>query len=241
MKKKILDKICKVIDSPMYGLEFYTKEQFVETCLKIIEIYEKNAIGIDENDTKENIISKVKNYVRNFINVRNEYFDNFKGKEDYQYRTTYGALIKANAICTGYTELICILLEIYDINAYTMIATLPYRETPAIHYFVVAEIESKYGETIYIPIDVEREESRKRKNDNFENYTKKMIITYPNDKWITNKIGKNGLGIPGKEYMENIDYKYEGMQFIKEFMNIYKQKEDSKNDKIEGDRDENSK
>ena len=101
----------------------------------------------------------------------------FKGKEDFKYRTAYGALIYGSAICIGYAELTSILLEMYGITSYTMLATLPNREAPAIHYFIVAEIKEQDGRTKYIPLDPERESSRIRKGDNFEAYKEKMLIT----------------------------------------------------------------
>lgn len=117
-----------------------------------------------------------------------------------------------------------ILLEMYGICSYTMLATLPNRLEPAIHYFVVAEIQEKDGRTIYIPIDPEREASRIRKGESFETYKEKMLITYPNAKWCNNKTGTTGLGIPGRDYMEEIDYKFLGMSNINQLMCIYKSK-----------------
>ena len=149
----------------------------------------------------------------------------YKGKEDFKYRTAYGALIDGSAICIGYAELTSILLEMYEIKSYTMLATLPYRKAPAVHYFIVAEIKDQDGRTKYIPLDPERESSRKRKNDNFEEYKEKMIITYTNDEWCNNKLGETGLGIPGIEYMAAIDCKYIGMSNIAELMNFYKSRD----------------
>lgn len=149
-RASIVEAIRKVVKSPMYGSEFYTQDQLIKISMELIRIFEKNEIGIEESDSKEEKIKKIKIFASNFVNIRSEYFDDFKGSEDYQYRTAYGALILKNAICTGYAELVCILLTLYDIKAHTMVATLPYRKEPAIHYFVVAEITRRKAEKLNI-------------------------------------------------------------------------------------------
>lgn len=49
-----------------------------------------------------------------------------------------------------------------------------------------------------------------------------MIISYPNEEWIKNKIGETGLGIPGKEYMARINCKAYGMSGLPILMSVYK-------------------
>lgn len=49
-----------------------------------------------------------------------------------------------------------------------------------------------------------------------------MIISYPNEDWIKNKIGETGLGIPGKEYMKSINCKAYGMSGLPTVMSVYK-------------------
>ena len=203
-----LQQISNIVKSNLYATDYYTKEELMSLCKKLIYIKEKNLIGITEQDSQKIIIEKINQFVREKVNVRREYFVGFKGKQDFKYRTAYGALIHGSAICVGYAELTSILLEMYGICSYTMLATLPNRLEPAIHYFVVAEIQEIDGRTIYIPLDPEREASRIRKGDSFERYKEKMLITYPNEKWCKNKLGQTGLGIPGKIYMQEIDYKF---------------------------------
>lgn len=218
-----IKKIMEIITLPIYGIEYYDRNKILNLCDELLKIKYRNLIRINDDDSVKQKCDKIKEYIiNNGVNIRSEYFDDFKGNEDYMYRTAYSALVKKNSICIGYSELSRILLNLYDIKSYTMVATLPYRIHPAIHYFNVVEYENEKGIIEYIPFDVEREVSRRRKNDNLEEYFEKMTISYPTVKWENNKVGKSGLGIPGNEYMENAEHKYKGMSNLPKLMEDYK-------------------
>lgn len=224
MQKNEVNKIMEIINSPLYGVEFYDRKTLLRLCSEVLTIKHNNLVSINEDDSTMEKIRKIKEYViNNGVGVRTEYFEDFKGKKDFIYRTSYAALIKKNAICIGYAELVRILLNLYGVKAYTMLATLPYRAHPAIHYFNVAEIVNELGTIQYMPIDVEREVSRRKKGDNLEEYFEKMTITFPTNDWFKNKIGDWGMGIHGEDYLEKMGkHKYLGMSQLPKLMEDYK-------------------
>lgn len=48
--KEIMEKILQIVNSPMYGLEFYSKEEFNKVVIRILEIFKHNNANIDVND-----------------------------------------------------------------------------------------------------------------------------------------------------------------------------------------------
>lgn len=220
---KDIIKIMQIIKSSMYGIEYYDRKKILNLCNELLKIKYRNLIDIQDHDGIVEKCEKIKRYImENGVNVRREYFEKFIPQKDYVYRTAYNALLNKSAICIGYAELTSILLNLYDIKSYTLIATLPYRLHPAIHYFNVAEYIDEYGITKYIPIDVEREVSRIKKGECVEEYFEKMTISYPTEEWTKHKIEDWGLGIPGNEYMKKAKHKYLGMSNLPKIMRDYK-------------------
>ncbi len=220
---KDIVKIMEIINSSMYGIEYYDRRKILDLCGELLKIKYRNLMNILDDDGIIQKCEKIKKYIiQNGVNVRKEYFEAFTSPKDYVYRTAYSALLNKSAICTGFAELTSILLNLYDIKSYTLIATLPYRLHPAIHYFNVVEYVDEYGITKYIPIDVEREVSRMKKGDSIEEYFEKMMISYPTEKWTKHKIEDWGLGIPGDEYMKKAKHKYLGMSNLSKIMSDYK-------------------
>ena len=97
----------------------FTRETLQELITRVEEICSN--IEINENTSPENIISIVNNYIKHNVQLRKSYFDTFCERtekfdeRELIYRTAYGALVKGEAMCAGYTEAVRMILAQYDI------------------------------------------------------------------------------------------------------------------------------
>ena len=114
MDKKQLSDIIEVILDPMHGKELYNRQN-LNTLLNKIDFIALN-MHIDQGLSQEEIVRKINDYVKQNVTFRRNYLDKFYGvvdkfdKKELIYRTAYAALIKNEAVCSGYTEAIRILL-----------------------------------------------------------------------------------------------------------------------------------
>lgn len=208
MEQKYIKKIKDIIQESVHGCEFYNHIMF-DTLVMEVETLTKK-FEIDSNSEQKDIIRIINNYVKTNTSVRSEYFDKFSEKTDVFdenekiYRTAYSALLHKQAMCAGYAELTRILLAMYDINSYTLLAKLPGKNKRLMHYVVLAEI-SKNNILSYTILDPEREGNCERKGMDFKRYISNMIFAIPNDLWYKNKISDTGVGIDAEHFLQLTD------------------------------------
>ena len=142
MDKKQLSDIIEVILDPMHGKELYNRQN-LNTLLNKIDFIALN-MHIDQGLSQEEIVRKINDYVKQNVTFRRNYLDKFYGvvdkfdKKELIYRTAYAALIKNEAVCSGYTEAIRILLAYYGIKSKTIIAKIPRRLHEASCHYLTA-------------------------------------------------------------------------------------------------------
>ena len=68
LKKSQIKRVCSVIEDPAHGKEFYTEEMFTSLLNKIEEVL--NQLGIDEKTPESEIISRVNNYLKQNVKIR---------------------------------------------------------------------------------------------------------------------------------------------------------------------------
>ena len=200
-------KINSIICESCHGSEFYSKEM-IEVLYERLDILYKSFEASEYVNT--NPIKLVNDYIKSTVNIRHSYFEKFMGEIDFFpkyegiYRTGYAALALKEAMCAGYAELTRILLAMYDINSYTLLAKLPGKNKKLMHYVVLAEI-SKNNILSYTILDPEREGNCERKGMDFKRYISNMIFAIPNDLWYKNKISDTGVGIDAEHFLQLTD------------------------------------
>lgn len=201
-----IDNITDIIQEPVHGEKFYTRETLQELIMSVRKICE--SLEINENTSIENIISIVNNYIKYNVQLRDSYFDTFcerteKFDEDELiYRTAYGALVKGEAMCAGCTEALRIILAQYGIKTYTALTKLPGKNKRLLHYVVIAEYE-KDGQTACAVLDPERQANCERKGMDYERYKASMIYAVPDPIFTNDVVGQTGLGMEAEEYLSH--------------------------------------
>jgi len=201
-----IQSIIDIIQEPAHGEKFYTRETMQAVVKKVEEICRR--LEISENTSQKNIVTIVNNYIKYNVQLRNPYFDTFcERTENFDqteevYRTAYGALIKGEAMCAGFTEALRIILAQYGIKTYTALAKLPGSNKRLIHYVAIAEHQND-GRTKYMVLDPERQANCEKRGMDFERYKANMIYMAPNFIFTSDVIGKNGLGISAEEYLNH--------------------------------------
>ena len=193
--KELVEKVTQVITDRAHGIELLNKIKDIITEL-----------GISENMTSLEQIEKISEYLKNRIRFRKEYLDIDEGlKEDEMiYRTAYAALVRHEAVCAGTVEAVRILLNMFNINSYTILAQLPNNSKDALHYAVAVEYVEN-GAKRYKVVDIERQILCEKKGINFEKYLERCIYTIPKENFYENKISNNGTGPRATQYLENED------------------------------------
>lgn len=198
--------INDIMKEPAHGAKFYNLQTALELIKKLAEIYYSLDIGKEDTETK---IQRISDYVKENVNLRSSYFDavcdraGSFDRNELEYRTAYGALIKGEAMCAGYTEAVRMMLSLYEIKNYTLLSKLPGANKKLVHYVAVAEYKDKNEQTRYTVIDPEREANCEKKGIPFKNYKESLIYTIPDPIFTTDVVGKNGLGIEVEEYLRH--------------------------------------
>ena len=223
--------IFEIIQEPWHGSEFYSEIMFHDLILLLENIFKQltNA-PFKEQDP----IILVNNFVKSSVKVRKQYFEKFSGEceeffdSEKIYRTGYAALCRQEAMCAGYAEATRMLLALFNIPSYTLLAKLPGANKRLLHYLVVAEDD--LGN--FRILDPERESSCERKGYNFEQYLDKMNYILPDTFFSNNKIGPAGVGECALEFLkrettisaEGMDGAYQLAKMAKERKqeNVYK-------------------
>lgn len=220
MDKTYIDKIKNIISDAAHGTELYNKIMFETLIMEVDNLVHK--FEIDADSKPRDILRIINNYVKSNTTLRSEYFDNFSGNTDSFdenekiYRTAYAALLRKQAMCAGYAELTRILLTMYDINSYTLLAKLPGKNKKLMHYVVLAEI-SENNNVSYTILDPEREANCERNGIDFKRYLSNMIFAIPNKIWKENKIGHTGVGIEAEKF-----FKITNQNEIADYNSVYK-------------------
>lgn len=197
-----INDVEKIIEEPVHGKKFYTKQDIIILKRKLIQIYAK--LKIDEFD-EEQIIKNVLEFIENNVSYKKTYFNCFNGKieefdyNDVKYRTAYGALVEGEAMCAGYAEAIRILLSLYNIKSYTILSKLPLERKKLLHYVVIVESSNNYGK--YIVLDPESKQYCKKNEIDYDKYMENCIYTIPTRIFTDDVIGKDGAGMLADEYL----------------------------------------
>lgn len=197
-----INDVERIIEEPVHGRKFYTNQDIIRLKRKLIQIYDE--LKIDEFDEKE-IIKKVLEFVENNVSYKKTYFNCFNGKvekfnyDDVKYRTAYGALVEGEAMCAGYAEAIRILLSLYNIKSHTILSKLPLERKKLLHYVVLVEARSDYGE--YILLDPESKQYCKKNEMDYDTYMENCTYTLPTRIFTDDVIGKDGAGMLANEYL----------------------------------------
>ena len=204
--KKMLD-IIKIIEEPVHGKEFYSRDMIQELESALDEI--TATLDINESSTQTEILEIINNYVKSTVSIRREYFDALSGlsdnfpKSEEIYRTAHAALTKNSAMCAGYAEATRILLSVYGIKSYTLISKLPETHKKLSHYVCVAEILDDNGKIIHKVLDPERQSNCEKRGKIYQEYAEAMTYCIPNENWFENKVGPTGVGLEINEYLED--------------------------------------
>lgn len=200
------NKIAQIIKEPVHGKQFYTPEMFAELIDKVKYLKEK--FEITSETSKDKIIDIIQNYVKSNVKIRSQYFDVFCERDDTLnldeliYRTAYGATKTGEAMCAGYAELTRILLALYDIESYTVLAKLPGKNKRLVHYAVVAKYQDK-DKIKYRVLDPERLANCEKKGMDYERYVENMTFSAPHPIFTRDVLGDTGLGLTAEEYFNN--------------------------------------
>lgn len=205
--KDIFNNIISIIKEPVHGKEFYNREMLSELYTKVQEII--NTLDIDKSTSPTEIIQIINNYIKSTVTIRREYFDALSGlsdvfpKSEEIYRTAYAALVKNSAMCAGYIEATRVLLSVYGIKSYTLIAKLPEAHKKLSHYVCVAEIVDTDGKVKNVVLDPERQSNCEKRGKFYPEYAENMIYCIPNKNWFENKVGPTGVGLEINDYLED--------------------------------------
>lgn len=213
ISKNIINIIDKVIYDPAHAIT--TNESDSKNLLYNEETYKKLAIKVSEIVSNYQLDNKIipeeirifiiNSYIKNNVSIRRSYFDAFEGrlpeiaKDELIYRTAYGALVKGEAMCAGYTEACRILCEASGIKTNTLLSKLPGNNKHLLHYVTVATTSD--GKSIIL--DPEREVSCEKKGYNFKQYQNAMEYLTPTGLFFENKVGKNGVGPDVFDYIQD--------------------------------------
>lgn len=232
--------ILSIISEPVHGSQFYNRTTLRALLDRVQEICE--GLEIDENSDPEKIISIVNNYVKYNVSLKDSYFDAFCerspkfDRDELPYRTAYGALVKKEAMCAGYTEAVRVLLSQYGIQSQTVLTKLPGKNKRLLHYVAIAEYE-KDGETKYAVLDPERQANCEKKGMDYERYQANMIYAIPSPIFTDDVVGETGLGMQAEEYLAHEDIlRVTGTEHISIIVNEIKRRAAQKNN----DRSENN-
>lgn len=208
MNKKQLSDILSIIAEPMHGKDFYDRNSLKCLIYKIDEL--GNKFDISDETSQEQIIHILNNYIRDNVSFRKEYLDKFYEKSDVFdkreliYRTAYAALTKGEAVCSGFTEAMRVLMAYYGIKSKTIIAKLPRRyHNPTCHYLSVAYLNNG---SIKI-VDPERESYCQRKGYDFAEYLERLEYAIPNKVCSDNKLINDGVGMFANDYLMRSEVK----------------------------------
>lgn len=202
MNKKQLSDIIEVILDPMQGKEFYNRKRLKAVLDKI------NIITLDmhiyNGTPQEKIVRIVNNYVKRNVVFRRNYLDKFYGtkdkfdKKELIYRTAYAALIKNEAVCSGYTEAVRVLLAYYGIKSKTIITKIPRRlHEASCHYLTAVFLDDGSIKLL----DPERQQYCEKKGYDFQEYLEKLEFAIPNEICWKNKLINDGTGMFASEYL----------------------------------------
>lgn len=201
-----IDDIIAIIQEPVHGKKFYTKETLQELINYVRKIC--RTLEINKDTSPDIAISIVNNYIKHNVNLRHSYFDVFCERtekfdqNELLYRTAYGALVRGEAMCAGYTEAVRILLSQYGITTYTVLTKLPGKNKRLLHYVAIAEYE-KDGKIIYTVLDPERQANCEKKGMDYERYIANMIYALPDPIFTNDVVGETGLGMEAEEYLNH--------------------------------------
>lgn len=225
MNKKQLSDIISIITEPMHGKDFYNRDSLKCLINKIDELC--NIFPISDKTSQEEIIQILNDYIRDNVVFRRNYLDKFYEKsEEFDkseliYRTAYAALTKGEAVCSGFTEAMRVLMAYYGIKSKTIIAKLPRRcHNPTCHYLSVAYLNDGSVKLV----DPERESYCQRKGYIFEEYLEKLEYAIPNKICSDNKLINDGVGMFANDYLSRSDVKR--AKGTKGIIEIIKEKED---------------
>ena len=208
MNKVQLSNILTVITDPMHGKEFYDRNSLASLLNKVDSI--ASDIQILDDMPQAKVIQIINDYVKNNVKFRREYLNKFYGisdtfdKEELIYRTAFAALTKGEAVCSGFTEAMRVLLAYYGIESKTIIAKLPRRcHNPTCHYLSVAFLKDG---SIKI-LDPERQIYCARKGYDFQEYLNRLEFAIPNEICSKNKLINDGVGMFASDYLIRDDVK----------------------------------
>lgn len=230
LQKRITASINRVISDPSHAIIsdnsnnlLYNEKMYTELANTVSNII--NAYHLDNANIPEEIkILIINDYIKNNVKIRRSYFDAFEERipeipnGELIYRTAYGALIKGEAMCAGYTESIRILCEAVGIKTHTLLSKLPGKNKHLLHYVAIATTNDKS-----FILDPERETSCEKKGYDFHQYQMSMDYLTPTGAFFDNKIGKNGVGIDVFDYIQNSIYKNNksSLFFIDDSNNVF--------------------
>lgn len=113
--------IQSIIKEPVHCTKFYTKETLKDLVCTLKQIYRE----------LEKAISIIQNFIKSNVKLITSYFDAFCERTDkfdnneLIYRTAYGELVMSEVMCAVCVEAVRMLLAMYEIKSYTLLAKLP--------------------------------------------------------------------------------------------------------------------
>ena len=230
MKIKHQELMYKIISEQVHGRELYNENMFNELMDKDDEIVEELDLLQGDEASK---IEKVNKFFIDNVKVRNQYFEAFREvipeipKSKLVYRTAYGALVKGEAMCAGFTEAARILLEIGGLETQTLLSKLPGHNKFLLHYVTAIKYDRGSGRDYYI-MDPERERSCIEKGYDFREYLMQMTYIKPEEYFYQNKVGKNGVGPRADDYLAmNVAQSVVSKNQVDKLFNHNKQLEES--------------
>ncbi len=198
----------KIIDSPIFGLEFYSNEMLKKLFDQLIKI--KKLLDIDDKSLEDKIFT-IEQYIIENVEIRLQYFNAKIAKNisylnnELKYRTAYSALVEGSSACYGYAEAIALLFSLYNIKVVTLLSKLPGKKYDSVHYTTIV----KCSETgIYYVIDPERKLYCKYKNRNFSEYLEEIIFIIPPNDWKKIKLDNFGTGMLASDLLKRDDAKF---------------------------------
>lgn len=200
LKKEKINKLIKIIQEPIHGIEFYTKERLSMLFNELVNFKNSNIVNSQMNNLEK--AHTISNYIKLNVRFRRPYLAYLYGvatrfdNSELQYRTAYAALCKKEAMCAGYTEAVRLLLSLYDIDSYTI---LSYRNgLPMFHYLAITKEKNNQ----YVILDPESAQYYETKHISYEKYFQDMNFILPTADFWNNKISTSGLGPIPKNFIE---------------------------------------
>ena len=101
-------------------------------------------------------------------------------------------------MCAGFAESTRLLLALFNIESYTLLAKLPGANKQLLHYLVIAVDDNNE----FRILDPERQANCERKGYDFQKYLDQMTFILPDEHFAQNKVGKTGVGEKAMDFLQ---------------------------------------